>query len=319
MPFQIMRNDITRVAADAIVNTANPQPLVGGGTDRAIYEVAGCEALLAARREVGVLAPGEVAATPAFALSARWIFHAVGLRWQGGTQGEEATMRRLWRNTLALAEEKGCARIAFPLMGAGVYGFPKEKALDIALSEIGRFLLTHEMLVILVVFDREAVAVSEQVLGEIDAYIDEHTVVALHDREYQGAEQARLRRAGEGSLDEVVAQVGAGFRERLFALIDASGLDDVTVYKRANIDRKVFSRIRCKPDYTPSKKTAVALAVALELDLATMQDLLARAGMALSPNDRFDLIVSYFVAKGIYDSAAINVALFHYGQSLLGE
>lgn len=317
MPFQIMRNDITRVAADAIVNTANPQPLVGGGTDRAIYEAAGCEALLAARREVGALSPGEVAATPAFALPARWIFHAVGLCWQGGTQGEEATMRRLWRNTLALAEEKGCACIAFPLMGAGVYGFPKEKALDIALSEIGRFLLTHEMQVILVVFDREAVAVSEQMLGEIDAYIDEHTVMALHDKEYQGAERARLR--GEQPLDEVVAWAGAGFRERLFALIDASGLDDVTVYKRANIDRKVFSRIRCKPDYTPSKKTAVALAVALELDLPAMQDLLARAGMALSPNDRFDLIVSYFVAKGIYDSATINLALFRYGQPLLGE
>lgn len=322
MPFQIIRNDLAQVAADAIVNTANPAPRYGSGTDSAIYRAAGAAELLAARQAIGPLAPGEVAATPAFRLQARHILHTVGPVWQDGRHGEREILRACYSRSLALAAELGCESVAFPLIASGVYGFPKEDALDIALSEIGKFLLSHEMLVILVVFDRQVLALSQAIVGAIDEYIDEHGVSALHAAEYRGDERTvlrrRLQRAGHVPLEAVLANPEDDFRQRLFALIDASGLDDAAVYKRANLDRKLFSRIRCKLDYQPTKKTAVALAVALELDLAATRDLLARAGLALSPSSRFDLIVSYFIERGEYDINAINAALFRYGEPLLG-
>lgn len=323
MPFQIIRHDITQVVADAIVNTANPQPRVGSGTDSAIYKAAGQVQLLAARQAIGPLAPGEVAATPAFALSARYILHTVGPVWQDGAHGESDILRACYSRTLALAADLECESIAFPLIASGVYGFPKEAALDIALSEIGKFLLSHDLHILLVVFDRRAVVLSQAIVGAIDVYIDEHQAAALHAEEYRGDEGETLRRRLQNvsvrpSLETVLSRREADFRQQLFALIDASGLDDTTVYKRANLDRKLFSRIRCKQDYQPTKKTAVALAVALHLDLAAARDLLARAGLALSPSNRFDLIVSYFIEQGVYDINAINAALFRYGEPLLG-
>ena len=250
--------------------------------------------------------------------------------------------------------------IAFPLIASGVYGFPKDEALNIALAEIGKFLLTHEMKVILVVFDRKALELSEQLVGGIEQYIDEHSAHLLREAEYGGdyainirrRETARLEEAEElllhemaapaaeleedaademlppigalpdisgKSLDEVLGGAGETFQQHLFKLIDASGMDDVTVYKKANIDRKVFSRIRCKADYKPKKKTAVAFAVALELDLPTTLDLLSRAEIAFSPSSRFDLIVTYFITNKIYDIYEINATLFKYGQPILGE
>ena len=160
MAFEIIRNDITRVAADAIVNTANPRPVVGGGTDSAVYLAAGRLRLLAARKKIGDIAPGQAVSTPAFRLSAKYIIHTVGPVWQDGTQGERETLRQCYANSLSLAESLGCESVAFPLISTGSYGFPKEEGLRIALEEIGRFLLLHEMRVILVVFDRSAVALS---------------------------------------------------------------------------------------------------------------------------------------------------------------
>ncbi|MBQ6118709.1 MAG: macro domain-containing protein [Clostridia bacterium] len=435
MAFEIIRNDITRVAADAVVNTANPRPVIGGGTDSAVYRAAGSEALLAARQKIGDIPPGQAVSTPAFRLPANYIIHTVGPIWQGGGHGEREALRACYANSLALAEALGCESVAFPLISTGSYGFPKEEGLRIALEEIGRFLLTHEMRVILVVFDPDSLALSEGLAGEIDRFIDEHTVRELQRREYasptslkmalpsvgendlprrkklesagrgwgvrlprrsrpkesregdspkeaRGAEKAAEERvepeaelldacrqndrpfpqearesaresarereapaeedgaweasalptaypaalqqeslpdiAGK-SLDEVVGGAGQTFQQKLFALIDASGMDDVTVYKKANIDRKVFSRIRCKEDYRPKKKTAVAFAIALELDMPAMLDLLSRAEIAFSPSSKFDLIVMYFVTHHIYDIFEINAALFKYGQPILGE
>lgn len=358
MPFQIIRNDITKVKADAIVNTANPKPRIGRGTDSAIYEAAGEDLLLAARREIGEIAPGQAAHTEAFGLKAKTIIHTVGPVWIDGEHGERETLRACYANSLGLADQLGCKSIAFPLIASGSYGFPKDEALHIALSEIQRFLLTHEMKVTIVVFDRRALELSESLVGGIEQYIDDHAAKLLHDRERREngpreLERRRVRRAGqtvtlesactpkaskeeadfdtalpasgilpdmEGkSLDEVLGDAGESFQQRLLKLIDESGMDDVTVYKKANIDRKVFSRIRCKPDYKPKKKTAVAFAIALELDMPTMTDLLSRAGIAFSPSDTFDLIISYCVTHQIYDIFDINAALFKYGQPTLGE
>ena len=337
MPFQIIRNDITKVHADVIVNTANPQPRFGSGTDSAVYAAAGADKLLAERKKIGDIAPGQAAVTPAFALPATYIIHTVGPAWLDGQHGEQDILRACYENTLKLAAELNAASIAFPLIATGIYGFPKEAALNIALSEIGKFLLTHEMNVILVVLGQEALALSEQLVGAIDAYLDDQQVKTLEQKEYGGSNASvsctrevlrerkeRLRAEKQQNkesavpLEQMLRNPGDTFRQRLFRLIDERGLDDVTVYKKANIDRKVFSRIRCKADYKPAKKTAVALAVALKLSQPEMLGLLACAGIALSPCDKFDLIITYCIKKGIYDIFEINAVLFQYGQPLLG-
>ena len=351
MSFSIIRNDITKVKADAIVNTANPEPIVGNGTDSAIYAAAGKDLLLAERKKIGAIEPGCAVSTPAFNLGAKYIIHTVGPAWVDGSHGERDTLHSCYQNSLALAAELRCKSIAFPLIATGVYGFPRDEALNLALSEIGRFLLTHEMQVTLVVFDMNTVRLSEDVMGGIEQFIDEHAAQEILEEEYGGGAAEEYRRRMQwrrqqasmssaviepetvpampepaplpdfsgGNLDDVLGAAGKSFQQRLFELIDLSGLDDVTVYKKANIDRKVFSRIRCKPDYKPTKKTAVAFAVALRLDLPTTLDLLARAELALSPSSRFDLIVSYFITHKIYDIFEINAALFKYGQPILGE
>ena len=354
MPFKIIRNDITKVRADAIVNTANPEPVIGRGTDSAIYMAAGEEQLLTERKKIGPIRPGCAVSTPAFNLDAKYVIHTVGPVWIDGSHGERETLHSCYQNSLSLAAELKCDSIAFPLIATGVYGFPKDEALNIALSEIGKFLLTHDMKVTMVVFDRRAMELSEDLVGGIEQYIDEHAAQAIHVEEYGGdvyearVREIRRRRADSHpqnvdnrpdevvlhsieppsmqlpdlsgkDLDDVLGETGKSFQQKLFELIDASGMDDVTVYKKANIDRKVFSRIRCKPDYKPKKKTAVAFAVALRLDLPTTLDLLSRAEIALSPSNRFDLIVTYFITNKIYDIFEINAALFKYGQPTLGD
>ena len=352
MPFQIIRNDITRVSADAIVNTANPEPIIGGGTDSAIYRAAGEDRLLAERERIGRIARGDAVATPAFDLDARYIIHTVGPVWVDGSHGEQKVLRACYANSLKLAASLGCKRIAFPLISSGVYGFPKDEALSIALSEIQGFLFTHDMEVLLVVFDRRALELSGKLIGAIEEYIDDHAVGRLQDEEYdqprlsrdrrmdaqrRHAEMVQQSRSSELMFDDSEAPFVAPFpdlsgkelgevldsnedtfQQRLFKLIDERGLDDVTVYKKANIDRKVFSRIRCRQDYRPTKKTAVAFSIALELDMPTMLDLLSRAEIAFSPSNRFDLIISYFVTHRKYDIFEINAVLFEYGQPTLG-
>ena len=173
MPFRIIRNDITKVKADVIVNTANPRPVIGGGTDTAIYNAAGKEQLLAQRRAIGEIAPGDAVYTDAFGLDAKYIIHTVGPSWEGGNKGERRILHSCYEKSLALAEKLKARSIAFPMIATGTYGFPKDEALNIALSEIGKFLLVHEMDVTLVVFDRKALELSEEIAGEIEQFIDD--------------------------------------------------------------------------------------------------------------------------------------------------
>lgn len=364
MPFQIVRNDITKVKADAIVNTANPHPTVGNGTDGAIYEAAGEEQLLAERQKIGRIDPGEVAYTDAFRLSAKYIIHTVGPKWFGGKRGERAVLRSCYANSLRLAHELGCESLAIPLISTGIYGFPKDEALHIALEEINQFIRSHEMEVTLVVFDRKSFELSAELAEDIREFIDECTVRALKEREYRDGRRRRtwgvrghgdwfpyedifesaldsdsnevvLEESVEGTgayipkndpdfldikgknLKDVMKNPGMTFQKRLFQLIDNSPFDDVEVYKRANLTRQLFSAIRCNPNYKPKKKTVVALAIALKLDLATTQELLSSAGMILSASHKFDLIIIYFITNGIYDIYEINAALFEYDQPLL--
>ena len=343
MPFKIIRNDITKVEADVIVNTANPEPVVGDGTDSAVYQAAGKERLLEERIKIVKLSPGQAAITQAFDLSAKYIIHTVGPIWKDGKHGEDDILRSCYSNSLSIAEQVKAESIAFPLISTGVYGFPKNEALDIALSEIGRFLLTHDMNIILVVFNKESFSISEKLIGAIDEYIDEFGIKKLYTDEYtERTDMYRRRRLqekaeydtdeevlsaayapiiaenDESSLEDILDNTGETFQQCLLRLIDESEMDDVTVYKKANIDRKLFSSIRCKVNYKPKKKTAVALAIALKLDMLTMMDLLSRAEIAFSPSNKFDLIITYCGNNGIYDIFEINDALFAFDEALLG-
>ena len=359
MPFRIIRNDITKVEADVIVNTANPYPVIGNGTDSAIYAAAGEKELLAERLKIGEIAPGQAAATPAFGLRAKYIIHTVGPAWVDGKHGEREILCSCYEKSLRLAADLQAESIAFPLISTGVYGFPKGEAINLAMGEIGKFLLTADMNVLLVVFDRESVALSRQMMKEIDEFIDEYGVGLAREAEYgsftpgdgflSDARAERRRRqerlqesrriaredrreeaqeaspfepfglAGEKDLEEVIGKAGDTFQERLFRLIDESGMDDVKVYGDAMIGRKVFSSIRCNRKYKPSKRTAICLAVALHLDLPAAMDLLGRAGYAFSPSNETDLIVLYFVKHRIYDLFRINEALEEHGQEPLGS
>ena len=347
MPLKIVRNDITKVKADAIVNSANKNPICGGGAEYSIYEAAGREALLAAREKIGPLKVAEIAVTPAFALNAKYIIHTVGPRWNGGVSGETLALAGCYRGALEKAKELGCNSIAFPLISSGVFKFPKDSALKIALQAIGEFLDSNEMDIQLVVFDRKSFEVSEDLYSDIHAYIDDNYVHKVYDvvdaytsdprnrrwnRNRQIEDTAELSaesivetkyaildaESRSANLEDILAKTGETFCDKLFGLIREKNQDDVEIYKKANIDRKHFSKIRSNVNYKPTKKTALALAIALQLDLDETKDLLARAELALSPSNKGDLIVSYFIERKKYDIWEINSMLFKFGQPTLG-
>lgn len=313
MPFEIIRNDITKVSADAIVNTANPHVAIGPGVDSAVYNAAGKEKLLAARKKIGEMQPGDVAVTEAFDLDAKYIIHTVGPVWQGGGHGETGTLATCYSASMKKARELGCREVAFPLLAAGAYGFPKDVALKIAVREISSFLLENEMTVYIVVYDKEAFAVSGKLFDDIRSYIEDEDVVqrSLYERHLLSVDAAP-------NIDEALGRKEETFQQHLFRLIDRRGLEDKEVYKKANIDRKHFSKIRSNVDYNPSKRTALALAIALELNLDETTDLLMRAGIALSPSSTFDIIMEYCIEHNITDIYEINCILFEYDQPILG-
>lgn len=371
MPLKIVRNDITKVKADIIVNTANPEVGYSSGTDKAIYEAAGVSQMLEARNKIGKIAPGDIAVTSAFGLNAQYVIHAVNAYWDGGNNGEYDILRKCYEKSLQKAIELKCSSIAFPLMAAGNYGFPKEKALEIAISSISTFLMENELKVLLVVFDRKAFELSGKLFLDVDAFIDENYVSKKREDEYLYKYDSYIERdrryfvedekcysreelkcddtksslapccderviggvpdklsdnvVDNSETDEVLSDLLHGlnpfenswlvydeltFRDKLFELIDKRGMNDVEVYKKANIDRKVFSSIKCKKDYNPKKKTAVSFAIALELNLEETVDLLQRAGIALTRCNKFDLAIMWFINEKKYNIFEINEYLF---------
>ena len=328
MPLIIVRNDITKMSVDAIVNAANETLLGGGGVDGCIHRAAGPE-LLAECRTLGGCRTGEAKITGAYRLPCRYVIHTVGPVWNGGKYGEREQLASCYRSSLALAKEHGCETVAFPLISSGVFGYPKDQALRVAVDTISEFLAENDMTVYIVIFDRAAYQIGNKLFADIAAYIDDHYVDAHTD-----SRRERMRRMGvvenrmltsyedapmaASGLDDALAHLDTGFSETLLKLIDRSGKKDAEVYKKANVDRKLFSKIRNNPDYKPSKPTAVAFAIALELSLPETRDLIARAGYALSPNSKFDVIIEYFIMQRDYDIFKINEALFAFDQSLLG-
>ena len=344
MPFEIVRNDITKMTVDAIVNTANSRPVVGLGVDSAIHEAAG-PGLLVVRQKIGAIPCGEAAITPAFRLNAQYVIHTVGPVWEGGSYGEETLLRNCYDNSLKLALEHNCQSIAFPLISTGNYGFPKDRALQIAIGAFSEFLLEQEMMIYLVVFDRTAFRLSEKLFQSVASYIDENYVDTCEQAVYGVAEEVRRNRSRRRqdweleermtvaecaphysvpaptktqSLEDMLKRADAGFSETLLKLIDDSGKKDSEIYKKALLSKQHFSKIRNNPNYKPTKPTAIALALALELDLDATRDLIGRAGYALTNSSKFDLIIQYHIEHKLYNVVEINCVLFEYDQSLLG-
>ena len=376
MPLKIIRNDITRMHVDAIVNTANRQPVYSAGTDTAVYLAAGAEVLLAERRKIGVLEEGEAAVTPGFGLPAKYIIHAVSPHYAG--EAAEEKLRACYRNSLWHALELGCKSMAFPLIATGSFGYPKEEGMRIALDEINAFLLTHEMLIYLVVFDEAATGLGRSLYPDLESYIDRHYVEEKEAEEYDGRSQYHRRKGfaatslsfgaadateaaelpekyptkrkerdiclkapklfskasapmedaapapnaadydafieeSEAALKERLIHLSDTFQEYLFYLIEAKGLTNADVYKRALLTKQLFSKIKLNPEYHPDKATAMRLCIGAKLNLDETKDLLARAGYALSPCEKRDVIFSYFIEKGVYDMIEIDIALEEHG------
>ena len=387
MPLTVIRNDITKIQTDAVVNAANPELKAGGGVCGMIFNAAGAEKLQKACDKLSPINTGQAVITKGFDLPAKYIVHTAGPVYKDGMQNEENQLRACYINALTVAKKHGCKSIAFPLISSGIYGYPKKEALSVATDAISGWLMRNEMDVSLVVFDKDAFQLSGDLLGDVKSFINEAHAEEQRKlysyREAQNMESCRLFDTGslpklvfaedmdlmktdsalmtprysdimkpqaretkpdfpvvgapqpnytsqampykktkpflqKKQFSDVVGRLDEPFSSTLLRLIDAKGKTDVEVYKRANLDRKLFSKIRKGKGYMPSKKTAVALAIALELSLAETRDLMERAGFALSRSVVFDVIIEYFITHRKYDIFEINNVLFEYDQQLLG-
>lgn len=351
MPFNIITGDITKVRADAIVNAANSSLLGGGGVDGAIHRAAG-SGLLEECRTLGGCKTGEAKITGGYNLPCKHVIHTVGPVWQGGTNGERELLSACYKNSLELAAANGCESVAFPLISSGIYGYPKDKALQVAVNSIEKFLSQNDMTVTLVLYSKSAFHIDGRLFEGINDFLDgnlpkplkakhsffgarsakagaaavkesafseaaEDTAEML-DREVPLLERCCGAAAAPQSLDDFLKSRDESFSQMLLRLIDQSGMTDVQAYRKANIDRKLFSKIRSDVNYKPKKQTALAFAIALQLDLEQTQDLLAKAGYSLSDSLKGDLIIKYFIIRKQYDIFVINQALFAFDQSLIG-
>jgi len=353
MPFQIIRQDITQMKCDAIVNAANNTLLGGGGVDGMIHRAAGPE-LLDECRTLHGCETGKAKLTRGYRLPAKYVIHTVGPIWQGGGYGERELLASCYRSSLTLAAEHGCESVAFPLISSGIFGYPKVEALEVATEAVTDFLASHDdMTVYLTVYGRNSFAISRELYDDVQSFIDDHYVDAHTDYDFERdrrnalmsgmsmsvaqpqsprKEKKRLFSARKEevcfeaaaaaqapSLEDALKTMDESFSQMLLRKIDERGMKDAECYKKANIDRKLFSKIRGDVNYKPSKTTALAFAVALELPLEETRELLMKAGYALSHSSKFDIIIEYFIGKRQYDIYAINETLFAFDQALLGS
>ena len=347
MPLQIIRHDITQMRVDAIVNTTNEDMIGYSGVDLAVHTVAG-EELDAECNRLAPLGLGQAKISGAYRLPCKYVIHTSGPVWRGGLLGESIILRSCYLESLKLAVENNCQSVAFPLISSGVYGYPKEQVLKFAVQTITEFLFDHELTVYICVFDKESYTFSQKLFNDIRTFIDDE-YVDEHDEDYYDAYCVEDEKADWGeflaiecmrpaprrvetpmpapregmkqgsTLREYLNDMDVSFQEMLFSLIDERGMTDVECYKRANVDKRTFSKIKSNKDYRPSKQTVIAFAISLRLDLDETQALLATVGFTLSRSSVFDRIVRYFILNGNYDIFEINEALFEFDQTLLGS
>lgn len=370
MPFNIIRDDITKSETDAIVNAANSKLLEGGGVCGAIFSAAGKENLQKECNKIGYCGIGEAVITKGYNLKAKYVIHTVGPIYGQNPENEEKQLYSCYQASLKLAKKKRIKSIAFPVISSGIYGYPKAEAIKIATRAIKDFLAENEMDVRLVVYDQKTFQISEKLFKDVQSFIDEKLIIVEKRSQIAEVESKKRPDIAEGwtltfkdaddgiwgapcpsptysatysdaddsewcapclsptysaksslkkkkSLEDLMKVKVETFSEMLLRLIDEKGMTDVEVYKRANIDRKLFSKIR-KKDYTPKKVTVVALIVALRLDMREARMLLGRAGFAFTQSSKFDVIIQYFIEQKNYDVFEINETLFAFEQQLLG-
>lgn len=326
MPLQIIRNDITKVECDAIVNAANSTLLGGGGVDGAIHKAAG-KGLLLECMKLGGCKVGQAKITKGYNLPCKYVIHTVGPKWKGGSNSERALLESCYKNSLELAKNNNCQSVAFPLISSGVYGYPMDEAFKVAVDTVAEFLMHNDMLVYIVVYNKNALAASSRLFTDIAQYIDDNYVAereAVFANRNVFEESVCLAPMSAESFDDtanlsnIVITLDESFSQMLLRKIDEKGMTDSECYKKANIDRKLFSKIRSNPAYKPSKPTVIAFCIALELSLDETNEMLLKAGFALSHSNKFDVIIEYFIKKGNYNIFEINEALFAFDQSLLG-
>lgn len=330
MPFTIVRQDITKMKVDVIVNAANTELLMGGGVCGAIFHAAGARELQEFCNKQSPIKTGDAVITPGFKLPARFIIHAAGPVYNHDNKIKSAKLlSAAYINSLKLAVENKCESVAFPLISSGIYGYPKMEALQVATAAITTFISENDIDVYLAIFDKKEFIVNEELMSEVSSYIDEHLANSnnLRYRKLLSAEYKALSdtvcsmpeaRNSKYPIENLFDNLDEPFSDTLLKLIDIKGKSDIDVYKKANIDRKLFSKIRSIKGYTPKKPTILALAIALELSLDETDDLLERAGYALSHANKFDVIVEYFIINKKYNIFDINEVLFKYDQPLLG-
>ena len=334
MPIEIVRNDITKMHVDAIVNAANESLLGGGGVDGAIHRAAGPR-LLEECRSLHGCKTGDAKITKGYDLPCKYVIHTVGPIWTNGMHGEEELLRSCYQKSLRLAQEHSCKSVAFPLISSGVYGYPKDQALRVATDTIRDFLIKNtdesDMLVYIVVFAKTSFKISGKLYAGITEYIDDNYAFAHSDRRHRRIVQIESSRVFEeplmdcmcapkeiGSLEDALDMIDESFAAMVLRKIDEKGMTDPECYKKANLDRKLFSKLRKDSNYRPKKQTALALAIALELPLEETKELLMKAGYALSHSDKGDIIVEYFILNNMYDIFDINAALYSFDQVPLG-
>lgn len=337
MPLEVIRNDLTNMKVDAIVNSTDPSLTGSGGVDGLIRKKAGPK-MLKACTSLGGCRVGEAKITKGYDLPCKYVIHTVGPQWIDGNHGEIELLKSCYLNSLELAKKKNCKTVAFPLISSGTYKFPKEKAFKTAFDTISAFLMENEMTVYIVVYDKKALLISEKLFSNIKEYIDDRYVdssrfertrrnLYLKPDASKGRKdndvfemvfQRAAPQASSMSLEDALSMLDESFTEMLLRKIDQSGMTDVQCYKKANIDRKLFSKIKSNKHYKPSKPTVIAFAVALELSLEETKEFLQKAGFALSHSSKFDIIIEYFISHGNYNIYEINEALYAFDQSLLG-
>ena len=334
MPFSIIRDDITRVKADAIVNTANPKPVIGAGTDNAIYTAAGKEKLLAARKLIGDIKPGEAIETSAYNLDAKYIIHTVCIAWDIDNETALDTLKSCYKNSLDLALELNCKSIAFPLIGTGAYGFPHDEAVEIAKSVSKKFLKEtgSDMKIMLVVFDKDSYESTAAVAKKIKQYIDDNyvenavvdeyglteedrhdmsTIRRRRERYFHGASNRHFSRDEQAELDAVYDDAAKPFSVKVFELADKKGIKYSKLYgaNERYFSKQVISAMQKNSNYHPAKFVAVTICIVLELDLNETLDLLERAGYTLSRSRKADVVIRACIENGIRDYEKIDKKL----------
>ena len=316
MPIKIIRQDITKIKCDAIVNPTNKYMWPGGGADAAIHEAAGPE-LLDYCSTLGGLSIGEAKITPAFRLPSKYVIHTAGPEYTDGLSGERVLLRSCYSEAMKLAIMHKCKRVAFPLISSGLYGYPKDEVLKVAIEVISKYLEKVEMQVYILVYDKTAYSISRELYTDVESFVD-NFYVDTHSDMFDGfredksyASYSEKKRLGGvfvkarpcilgaakngGSLESMLDKMDEGFAKTLFEYIDMKGLSDVEAYKRSNVSRKTFSKIKCNPSHKPSKQTAVSFAIGLHLNIDEATHLLSTAGIALSHAEKFDVIIEYFI------------------------